>query len=125
MKRDPNALDVKSRDVADGKVDRKKTVSPDATSKEDPVLELQGTDGRQVPAENFPRFYLTAKKPRKGGKAGNQNFHKANALVHNQPQTVMTVTQQKLTNILLKHAQLHTPLSLKCGACRCRTCSGS
>ena len=110
MKRDHNALDVKSRDVADGKVDRKKTVSPDATSKEDPVLELQGTDGRQVPAENFPRFYLTAKKPRKGGKAGNQNFHKANALVHNQPQTVMTVTQQKLTNILLKHAQLHTPI---------------
>ena len=82
MKRDPNALDVKSRDVADGKVDRKKTVSPDATSKEDPVLELQGTDGRQVPAENFPRFYLTAKKPRKGGKAGNQNLHKDIALFH-------------------------------------------
>lgn len=109
-RRDPNALDVKSRDVADGKAHAQKTGLLDARPEEDPVFELHGADGGQVPAENFPRFYLTAKKPRKGGKTGNQNFHKANALVHNQPQTVMTVTQQKLTNILLKHAQLNTPI---------------
>lgn len=53
--------------------------------------------------EMFPRFFIQRKKK-------NANFHKPNPLVHNKPQAVMTVMQQKLTNILLRHAQQNSPI---------------
>lgn len=38
------------------------------------------------------------------------NFKKPNPLVHNKPHAVMTVMQQKLTNIMLRHAQQNQPV---------------
>lgn len=38
------------------------------------------------------------------------NFKKPNPMVHNKPHAVMTVMQQKLTNIMLRHAQQNQPV---------------
>ena len=38
------------------------------------------------------------------------NFKKPNPMVHNKPHAVMTVMQQKLTNIMLRHAQQMQPV---------------
>lgn len=51
----------------------------------------------------FPKFYITRKQRDK-------RFRKANSLVHHHPQQVMTPVQQKLTNILLRHAQHNEPV---------------
>lgn len=53
---------------------------------------------------HLPKFFITRKHNKK-------RFHKANSLVHHHPQQVMTPIQQKLTNILLRHAQNNPPIA--------------
>lgn len=47
----------------------------------------------------FPRYFISKKRKRR--------FNKPNSLVHNRPHSVLTVTQQKILNILYYHAQQH------------------
>ena len=49
----------------------------------------------------FPKLFLQPKKKR------GRHFHKPNSLIHNHPQQVMTPNQQKISNIFLRHVQLH------------------
>lgn len=51
----------------------------------------------------FPTFFIQRKNQ-------GSNFKKPNPLVHNKPHAVMTVMQQKLTNIMLRHAQQNQSL---------------
>lgn len=52
----------------------------------------------------MPRIYVQRPTRRKS------NFKKPNALIHNKPQNVLTVTQQKILNILLFNTQQSTPV---------------
>lgn len=66
----------------------------------DPIDELNvGQLDEHLP----PKFFITRKDR-------SNRFRKSNSLVHHHPQQVMTPVQQKLTNILLRHAQNNDPI---------------
>ena len=72
------------------------------------------TDIGVQPGEDGPALVDPAGKPIATffiqRKNQGSNFKKPNPLVHNKPHAVMTVMQQKLTNIMLRHAQQNQPL---------------
>lgn len=68
------------------------------------LTDLTNAQGEDAPALVDPRgkpiatFFIQRKNQ-------GSNFKKPNPMVHNKPHAVMTVMQQKLTNIMLRHAQ--------------------
>ncbi len=64
-----------------------------------PTEELEGNALPNEPQDKpFATFFIQRKNQ-------GSNFKKPNPMVHNKPHAVMTVMQQKLTNIMLRHAQ--------------------
>jgi len=92
-------IDVDARELPQGDGPATQIV-PLALLPQDPGEGAVPGDPQDKP---FATFFIQRKNQ-------GSNFKKPNPLVHNKPHAVMTVMQQKLTNIMLRHAQQNQPL---------------
>ncbi|MCD2514297.1 replication initiation protein [Comamonas endophytica] len=84
-------------------VDAKELVQGDGAGTQIIPLALLPPDPADGADKPFATFFIQRKNQ-------GSNFKKPNPLVHNKPHAVMTVMQQKLTNIMLRHAQQNQPV---------------
>lgn len=93
------AIDVTAKELS--------TEHPDAgvTALRDPAADTGTGDALATAPEDKPFATFFIQRKNQGS-----NFKKPNPLVHNKPHAVMTVMQQKLTNIMLRHAQQNQPV---------------
>ena len=105
-KHKPNTvIDVSSRPIS------QPGAAQDPANGETDLDELTPLSLPDDPTAPIARFFIRRKSTRSRQSKDNSNFHKPNPLVHNKPQSVLTVTQQKITNILLRHAQQSEPVN--------------
>lgn len=95
------AIEVEAREVAD---DTNASPLITITSLASLPPEADESALSETPEDKpFATFFIQRKNQ-------GSNFKKPNPMVHNKPHAVMTVMQQKLTNIMLRHAQQNQPV---------------
>lgn len=94
-----SAIDVEAKELAHDDSAGAQIV-PLTASPEELIDGALQADPQEKP---FATFFIQRKNQ-------GSNFKKPNPLVHNKPHAVMTVMQQKLTNIMLRHAQQNQPV---------------